>query len=412
VQHDDGNEAVEEPPSLAQLQPSGEEAGSPPGDRQFRPDVEGLRAVAIVLVVMLHFGVPHLAGGIVGVDVFFVISGFVITGLLLRETTRTGSISFLDFYARRARRLLPMALFVITLSMIVTALVASHRDAVMVASDARWSALFVANFHFARVDPNVLVTRVSPFTAWWSLAVEEQYYVIYPAFLALLLLVPVRWSVRARIAAGLFVVVALSFAWSVAISSRGQLGPYDSLSTRAWELAVGGLVALGGEWFARLPTPAAALATWIGVGGIIVSGLVLSVAYPYPGSVAALPVVSTALVIAGGFSAPRWGAEALLGARPFGWLGRRSYSWYLWHSSLFVLPVLAAGAAHSGGDFATLPLTDRLGWAALSLVVAAITYALIENPVRHSTWLLRNPRSTMLGAALLVASCVAFSYAF
>ena len=169
-------------PFVESLLPAGEESGTAPEDRAFRPDVEGLRAVAILFVVMLHFGVPHLAGGIVGVDVFFVISGFVITGLLLREVESTSRISFLPFYARRARRLLPLALLVIVVSMIATAAIASRSVTVSVASDGRWSALFLANFHFASVFPNVLIKRESPISAYWSLAIEEQFYLLYPAF--------------------------------------------------------------------------------------------------------------------------------------------------------------------------------------------------------------------------------------
>ncbi len=129
-----------------------------------------------------------MQGGTVGVDAFFVISGFVITGLLLREHTSTGGVSFLPFYARRARRILPMAILVIVVAVVVIDIIASHRDAVDAASDGRWSALFAANLHFARVDPNVLVPRQSPFGQYWSLAVEEQFYLVYPAFFAVLLL--------------------------------------------------------------------------------------------------------------------------------------------------------------------------------------------------------------------------------
>lgn len=387
------------------LLPTGEDAGTPPGDRPFRPDIEGLRAVAIIFVVMLHFGIPHLAGGIIGVDVFFVISGFVITGLLLRESASTGSISFAMFYARRARRLLPMAMLVIIVSMITTALIASRADVLRVASDARWSAAFLANIHFASVDPNVLVTRESPLTAYWSLAVEEQFYLIYPALFVSLLWIPGRWSTRFRISAGLIFVVLISLSISIAISSRGQLGPYDSLATRAWELAVGGLVALSTSACSRIPARHAAFLTWIGLLGIVVSGLVLSVAYPYPGIVAALPVVSTALVIAGGAGAPRGGAEVILGLGPVRWLGRRSYSWYLWHSCIFALVVIASGTA-----FAALSTLDRIGWTALSLAIASLTYTLVENPIRHSGWLARSPLATVLGAVLLVVTCFALSY--
>ncbi len=147
------------PPDDGRYLPSGDEAGTAPQDRAFRPDVEGLRAVAILLVVLVHSAVPHVQGGGVGVDAFFVISGFVITGLLLRDHQATGGISMVHFYARRARRILPMAILVIVVSVITIDLIASHGDAVRAASDGRWSAVFLANLHFIAVDPNVLVPR-------------------------------------------------------------------------------------------------------------------------------------------------------------------------------------------------------------------------------------------------------------
>ncbi len=150
------------------------ESGTAPEDRRFRPDVEGLRAVAIILVVLFHVGIPQARGGFVGVDVFFVISGFVITGLLLRQQAG-GRVEFLTFYSRRAlRRILPMALLVIVVSTIAVAVVANRSLAVETASDGRWSAVFLANFHLFDVTPSVIGVRPSsPFQQFWSLAIED-----------------------------------------------------------------------------------------------------------------------------------------------------------------------------------------------------------------------------------------------
>jgi len=191
--------------------PSGEEAGTAPEDRAFRPDVEGLRAVAIILVVLYHCGVPHMGGGFVGVDVFFVVSGFVITGVLLRERRSAGRISFLTFYARRARRILPAAILVILVSLVASFLFVGAKYATLVASDSRWTALFLGDFHFMAAYPNYLVPRpTSSLQQYWTLAVEEQFYLVYPAFFVVIFVIARPWSSRARLAIGLSVVIAIS----------------------------------------------------------------------------------------------------------------------------------------------------------------------------------------------------------
>ena len=191
--------------------PGGEEAGSGPGDRPFRPDVEGLRAVAIVLVVLFHTGLPLMRSGYVGVDVFFVVSGFVITGLLLRERESSGGTAYLSFYARRARRILPAALVVIVVSLVATALLFGDRASELVASDSRWTALFLGNFRFGSVFerrthyPSGVAPHQSVGWPWRS-----SFYLVYPAALALAALAGRRWSFRAVLAIGLTVVVVAS----------------------------------------------------------------------------------------------------------------------------------------------------------------------------------------------------------
>jgi len=389
--------------------PTGDEAGSAPEDRAFRPDVEGLRAVAILMVVLFHAGVPQLKGGFFGVDVFFVISGFVITGLLLRERRATGGTSFLRFYARRARRILPAALLVIVASLIATDLLVSGRDAVLVASDSRWTALFLSNFHFAAVFPNYYTTRpASPLQQFWSLAVEEQFYLVYPAFFVALLALSSGWSARARLAVGLSGVTVISLLLSVATSKLGQLGTYYSPFTRAWELAVGALVAVGAAKLERIPKELAALMTWIGMALIAIAALTISQRVPLPGTAAVVPVGGAALVIAGGTaSPPQWGAEAVLRLLPLRWIGRWSYSWYLWH-----YPIITIAAEHAHTKINKVALHKNLLLVLLGLVLAAATYFLVENPVRHSRGLARSPRACVVGAALLVGTCVAVTFAY
>jgi peptidoglycan/LPS O-acetylase OafA/YrhL len=361
----------------------------------------------MLLIVLVHAGVTQMQGGTVGQDAFFVISGFVITGVLLREHLASGGISFLQFYARRARRILPMAMLVIVVVLVAVSLLASHRDAVAAASDGRWSALFLGNFHFASVDPNVLVPRQSPFGQYWSLAVEEQFYLVYPAFFILLMAVRGRWSRGRRLTIGLIGVVVSSFAVSVATSSAGQLTPYYSPFTRAWELAFGGLVALATPYLKGVPTAVAAALTWAGLLGLVLAAHLVKVTTPWPGYIAAVPVACVALIILGGAAAPRWGAEVLLASPPFRWVGRWSYSWYLWH-----LAVIVIAAEYGHVLYGSLSVTLRLGLCGLALIVAAITYFLIENPIRHSRRMAQSPRATLIGAVLLLASCVAFTFVF
>jgi len=388
--------------------PSGDEAGSAPEDRPFRPDIEGLRAVAILLVVLFHVGILQMRGGFVGVDVFFVVSGFVITGVLLRERSGAGHTSFLLFYARRARRILPAALLVIVVTLIAADLFVGTTDARLFASDGRWTALFLGNVHFSHAYPNLLVTRpASPLQQYWSLAVEEQFYLVYPAFFVVLLALPGMWSQRKRLVVGLSAVIVVSFLASVATTKVGQLSAYDSPFTRAWELALGALVAVGAAKLAKLPRAVAAAMTWVGFAAIAVSAVAFTIRTNYPGAAAALPVLGASLVIAGGTAAPRAGVEMLLRLFPFRWVGRWSYSWYLWHWPLLVLV-----AEHEHTTVNRNSIAENLFLVTIALGLAAGTYIVVENPIRHSSMLARNPRETLIGAALIIASCVAITYAF
>ena len=387
--------------------PSGEEEGTAPEDRRFRPDIEGLRAVAIVLVVLFHAGVPGVSGGFIGVDVFFVISGFVITGLLLRERRASGRTGFVAFYARRARRILPAAALVIVVSLIASRFMVGASYARLIASDARWTVIFDANFHFANVYPNYLVNRpASPLQPFWSLAVEEQFYLVYPAFFVAMLIAARRRAPRATLAVGLVIIIVTSLALSIATSHLGELRAYDSSFTRAWELAIGSLVAVGTTWIlSTIPKHVGLVMTWVGLACVGVASTTFSAKTIYPGVAALLPVVGAALVIAGGTVAPPWGVEAVLKHPPFQWVGRWSYSWYLWH-----WPVLVLVALSNQTTVNATSVTTNLGLVAFSLVLAIATYFLVENPSRHSKFLSRNASGSLVGAGLLVMSCVVFTF--
>ena len=255
---------------IERLLPDGDEAGTPPQDRPFRPDVQGLRAVAVLLVVLYHAKAPILTGGFVGVDVFFVISGFVITGVLLRERTATEATSLTSFYARRARRILPAASLVIVVTVIATYFLQGFLRGDEVAVDGRWAAVFLANFHEIAVGNNYLgaMGTPTPLLHYWSLAVEEQFYLVYPLLFAVIAGVAGLRRRRGALLVALLVVVVVSFAWSVIETSSSPVTAFYSPLTRAWELAMGGVVALLGPSFRRLPSPVAAIVSWLGLAAI------------------------------------------------------------------------------------------------------------------------------------------------
>jgi peptidoglycan/LPS O-acetylase OafA/YrhL len=340
-----------------------------PGESSFRPDIEGLRAVAVLLVVAAHAGVPRLAGGYVGVDVFFVISGFLITSLLLREATQTGRISVAGFYRRRAVRLLPAAAVVLVATLVAARFLLPLVRLGEYCKDALSATAYVANLRFAAIGADYLSADrpPSPFQHFWSLAVEEQFYLVWPL---LILAAAHLWRRRRPLAAVLAVLVVVSFTLSVTETARSAPWAYFGPHTRAWELGAGALLALG---IARLRAPA--LLGWAGLAAILASAAYFDDATPYPGWRAAIPVAGTLAVLAAG-------GNRLLSLRPMQTVGRLSYSWYLWHWPVLLLVPIGSGIAK----------------AILALGLAWATYHWVENPLRHSKGL--RAKGIRLGAAL------------
>ena len=265
------------------------------------------------------------------------------------------------------------------------------------ATDGRWAAIFLANFHFASQGTNYLASQQlpSPLQNFWSLSVEEQFYLVYPTLFILVAAASSRVSLRMRLVIGLGLVIVSSFAWSVLQTSSNPTVAYFSPWTRAWELALGGLVAVGTTWLLRVPAQVAAAMTWLGLGAILVSAVTFNAQTAYPGSLVAIPVIGAALVIGGGVAAPRLGAELLLGSSLFGWVGKLSYSLYLWH-----WPILIVAAESQ--DKTSLPLPQSLALVAVALVASVFTYRFVEDPVRHARFLTRTRWASMsLGLGLV-----------
>ncbi|SEL54962.1 Peptidoglycan/LPS O-acetylase OafA/YrhL, contains acyltransferase and SGNH-hydrolase domains [Rhodococcus maanshanensis] len=376
----------------------------------FRPDIEGLRAVAVVMVVLFHAGVPGVGGGFVGVDVFFVVSGFLITGMLWRDVSTTGTVGLARFYGARARRLLPAGGLVLVVTAICSALLLPPLQARDVLGDEIASALYVGNYRFALHGTDYLAADAppSPFQHFWSLGVEEQFYLLWPALIIGAAWLVRRTSRRNRAAATpsaapyllvLALVAAASFAISLVWTDTLPPWAFFSLPSRAWELAAGGLVALSARGWSRLPSAAAALAGWSGLALLVLACTRLDETTPYPGTAALLPVLGTVLVIGAGCATPRWGVGPGLALPPVRAVGRVSYSWYLWH-----WPVLLLVPALIGHP---LDLTGRLGALALSGGLAVLTLHLVENPVRFAAPLrISAARSLALGGIITaVAVC-------
>lgn len=355
-----------------------------------RADIEGLRAVAVGSVLLYHAGLDAFAGGYVGVDVFFALSGYLMTALLVTERWSSGTISLREFYARRARRLLPASVLVLVATTAGAWFVLPPRAFDRAATDLMAAGAYIVNLRFAGEATDYLGDDIgaSPVLHYWSLAVEEQFYVLWPVLLILALGKRAR---RRRPVVVLGTISAASFLLSLAWTARVQPWAFFTLPTRAWEFGLGGIAA-----FASFPPDRAkgvwlALVGWSGLALVIGSVLVFDATTPFPGPSAAVPVIGTVAVLVSGRQ--RHGPGRLLSIRPLQWVGRRSYGIYLWHWPPLVLVPAALGR--------DLHVVENLAIVAAAVPVASLTMRLVENPLRFSRWFAEAPRrSGALGLGL------------
>lgn len=341
--------------------------------------------MAVLLVVVAHAGIRVVSGGFVGVDVFFVLSGFLITGLLLSEARKTGSVSLLSFYVRRARRILPAAVLTLVTTNIAAYLLVNFVRARETVDDSIHAAAFAANFHFAATGLNYFAQGEppSPLLHYWSLSVEEQFYLVWPLLLSLTLF-GLAWVWHRRSAGRerrllwlIAVLTTLSLVYSIQLTVTSPTTAYYSPFTRAWELGLGATLAVAATTLEGLPTAAKVLLGWAGIAAIGVAAVVFSDQTPFPGWAAVLPTVGTACAIIAGMGAriPRLAVGRWLGLRPMAMIGDRSYAFYLWH-----WPVLILAAAYAGH---ALSLSVKLALVAGAFLLSCVSYALVENPIRR-----------------------------
>lgn len=368
------------------------------GKPTFRADIEGLRGIAVLLVLLFHASIPGFNGGFVGVDVFFVISGYLITGMLFREYESTGKISLRNFYARRVRRLLPASALVLVVTLIASILFLPPLSLPSVTIDISAAALYVSNivFAFRATDYFAAGAAPSPILHFWSLGVEEQFYLFWPAIFLLVAYSAKR--LRFRIGIAVAAIGISSFIFATYLVTREGPWAFFSLPTRAWELALGGMLAVFGAKLAKIPQWIAVTFGWVGLLAVIYSGLFIKASAPFPAWPALPPTLGAAMLIAGGSRISRFTPAVLLGRAVPQFLGRISYSLYLWHWPLLVLPLAWKG----------LPLNiyERVGLALLAIPIAYATQRWVEDPLRRGKFIGTLPRRNLLTAgamALVIA---------
>ena len=370
-----------------------------PPPQRFRSDVQGLRAIAVILVVLSHASVPHFAGGYVGVDVFFVISGFVITGLLVRQRDVALHRNLASFYARRIRRIVPAATVVLVATIVATYAWLGPTTGVPLLTDVRWASLFAVNWHFIQTNSSYFIPGVLPslVTHYWSLAIEEQFYIVFPL---IVFTIGILFVARRRVALGCVLMIAIlsSSWWSVHLTTINPTQAYYSPFTRFWELALGGLIAFVPPAWAKKTQLFNALFGTLALGVIIFVAYRLTITSLYPGWLAWWPCGATAVLLYTGLTPIPGGPTSWLSWRPAQYVGNVSYGFYLWHYAWLMIPL----------QYATTPMAplSRVLQVLGAFACAVLSYHFLENPIRHSKWLDERPYV----AFLLLVLCLAVTW--
>jgi peptidoglycan/LPS O-acetylase OafA/YrhL len=407
---------------------SGKRAARPSGavgGHKIRKDIEGLRAVAVILVLTYHAGLKQVfPGGFVGVDIFFVISGFVITAQLLREADRDGHVALGRFYARRAKRLLPAAGLVLVATAALVYLFVPKIRWANTGGDIVASALYFINYHLTgrAVDYLAEDAAESPVQHYWSLSVEEQFYFVWPLLVLLAIWLTNRMHLKATATAGgsdetgrptssrpplfrpvLLAVIGslalISLVWSTYSATHTPNKAYFDTTGRMWEFAAGTIVAILIARFDRFPQWFGAALAWTGIAMVLASALFYDDGTTWPGKAALLPILGVSFVIAGGASAGAKGPVTVLGGRLFQFIGMLSYSLYLWH-----WPLLIVAKEHYDG----ISVLAGLVIVVLCVIPAWLSYKFVENPIRNSTFVSSHVRVALgVGAISTLVAVVA-----
>ena len=397
---DPTDKPVASPTSEGQDTSAGRQVEASSKKKGFRPDIQGIRAIAVVLVLLNHAQLPFVSGGYIGVDVFYVLSGFLITGLVVREIERDGRLSLRDFYARRAKRILPLAATVLVFVGIVSLFVYGTVRQVDVGGDIFAAALFFINWHFIAQGVDYFAVEeglVSPLQHYWTLAVEEQFYVVWPLVLMVASTIAIKAKRNVRLIM-LYVMVPLALAsliYGLIYTAAAPNDAFFSTFARGWELAFGAILAVLLPKVIRMPKTATTVLAVAGVTVIIGSGVLMTESDPFPGWHALLPVLATVALLVAGASTVSNPVGRVLSMAPFQYVGKISYSMYLWHWPFVVFAIVI------WGDLAP-------GWlllaTAVSVIPAAVSHKLIEEPIHHSRVLAQFPkRALAVGAVCIVA---------
>ena len=350
----------------------------------YRRDIDGLRAVAVIAVVLFHFGVPGFSGGFVGVDVFFVISGYLITSIIWRQH-QAARFSFVEFWARRARRILP-ALFVMMAAVLAVGwFLMAPKDYEELGRSVRYQVMFVSNLLFMRQEGYFdAASDLKPLLHTWSLAVEEQFYIVFPLLLTLLCSRFKHWRLA------LFSLLLVSFGLSVWAVAQHPEKAFFLLPMRAWELLAGAMLAVAPARQTRLTPGAAQGISLLGMGLILVAVFGYDNSTPFPGAAALLPVLGVVALIWANEHQSTW-VGRVLSTRLMVGLGLISYSWYLWHWPVFVF------GSYAGADEFGPVLTG--GLIALTLILGYLSWRFVETPFRERR-ILAGRRQILVAAGL------------